>query len=470
MFQFQYFFYGSPIAQIIMYMIILLGFIYMCYKNRKDNLSILLILIFFHAPFIFWGGNMHNIYKIFVLFYTIYCVFQRFAFKLQGRKDWLFFLSFIIFTIAFFASILYSRSDSMTIVFSQYARYVEICCLYFLLKDVVYKRNEGKKYIVLFYQLFLVQILATIIKLLLFSFQQIEGMVGTFTINGGAPGTSIPILGFIILFLHRGGNLSKWDWLFVVGLSMIGFATGKRAIWFILPVVIVAFLIYVRGIRLNRYLILAICLSPLVLYFGARLTPTLNPEHKVWGAFDLEYMMDYAEQYQFGDKGLESFQAEQGKIGVIGGNLVSQQEITAQGRGNATIELMRLIFSGNMTEQDWYGLGLAAFYSTSYSEFEDLPLTIKLSYKGAGTGAFQAYTTTGVLGLLVMSLFCFLPIFFIKHKRLRWVMLAILVWEYFMYAGTIFRDPALMATVLFIVFYSNYQYYQAKVTKHPIVA
>ncbi len=462
MFQFGFYGLANFTMQIIMYMIFLVGFVYMSYKNRRDNLSLLLILLFFQAPFIFLGNMVHNLYKVVVLGYTGYCFLQRKAIRLNGTRDWLYTISFLLFTVAFFVSILHSGRDSITIIFSQYARYVEVFCLFFLLKDAIYQRNEAEKYVTLFYQLFLVQIFATIVKLLFFSFRQIEGMVGTFSIDGGAIGTTIPILGFIVLFLYRGGKFSRWDWLYVAGLLLIGFATGKRAIWFILPFVIAACLVYVRGMKMNRYLVLGLCIVPVVFYFGARLTPTLNPENKVWGSFDLAYMFDYAEQYQFGDKGLESFRTEQQQIGMIGGNIISQKEISAYGRGNATIELVRLIFSGNMTEQDWYGLGLAAFYSTNYEEFQELPLTIKLGYKGAGTGAFQAYTTIGVLGLLTMSFFCFLPIFFIKHRRLRWVMFGILAWEYFMYAGSIFRDQALMATVLFIVFYSNCQYYQAR--------
>ena len=54
-------------------------------------------------------------------------------------------------------------------------------------------------------------------------------------------------------------------------------------------------------------------------------------------------------------------------------------------------------------------------------------------------------------------LFCFLPFFFIRYKRLRWVLLGVVTWEYFMYTGFIFRTPAFMAVFLFVLFYSNQQ-------------
>jgi len=44
----------------------------------------------------------------------------------------------------------------------------------------------------------------------------------------------------------------------------------------------------------------------------------------------------------------------------------------------------------------------------------------------------------------------------IKMKRIRWVIIAIAAWEYFMYTGTIFRTPAFMFLIVYFVHYSNY--------------
>ena len=55
-------------------------------------------------------------------------------------------------------------------------------------------------------------------------------------------------------------------------------------------------------------------------------------------------------------------------------------------------------------------------------------------------------------------MFCFLPFVWVRNKRLRWVLLAIAVWEYFMYTGFIFRTPAFMAVFLFVMWYDRYLY------------
>ena len=444
--------------QIVMQVGVLFALLYLLRQYKKDNVSVLLLLMFFPSIFIFLGSAVNNLYKIVVLAYTIYCTYRRKVWHLKSKINQLWTGAFVLFTVAFFVAVSQITGNTITIIFSQYARYLEIYCLYFLLQDAIGKRQQGKMLLQLFYQIFLVQILISVLKFILFNGRQIESLVGSLSIIGGAMGTTIPIFGFIILWFYRNRRMTWKDGLFVAGLLLIGFTTGKRAVWFVLPVVIAAFMVYVQGIRLNKYIVLGIAAIPIVFYFGARLTPSLNPEHKVWGSFDLEYMFDYAETYQFGEEGLSvSNNKKNVLLSSVDGRLVENDTRTAAGRGNATIELFKLMFSGEANQQDWIGLGFSAMYSTDYGEFLELPLTIKLAYKGAATGMFQSYVTTGILGVITTIIFCFLPFFFIHHIRLRWVLLGIVAWEYFMYTGIMFRTPAFMAVFLFALFYSNQQ-------------
>ena len=214
---------------------------------------------------------------------------------------------------------------------------------------------------------------------------------------------------------------------------------------------------------------MAIILVPLLFYLGVRLTPTLNPEHQIWGSFDWEHAMGYAETYQFGEEGilgqtdaLEQLGSERLQYagGVIG---VDSDVIEAEGRGNATIALIRLLIGQHTTiDQDWWGLGFGSMYSTDYGEFDKLPLTIQLNHKGSATGLFQNYVTTGILGALCTIIFCFSFLFYCRHKRLKYVLIAICAWEYFMYTGILFRTPIFMA-VLFVVIHSvNYERLKAR--------
>lgn len=455
---FQFYPWARYDLQIVMQVGVLFAFIYFLRQYRKDNLSILLLLMFFPSIFIFLGTTVNNLYKIVVLVYTVYCTYQRKMWNLQSRYNQLWTGAFVLFSVAFFVAVSQSTGNTVTIIFSQYARYLETYCLFFLLQDAVYKRQQGRMLLQFFYQIFIVQILISALKFILFSGRQIESLVGSMSIIGGAIGTTIPILGFIVLWFYRNGKLFWRDWLFVAGLLLVGFTTGKRAVWFILPVVIAAFMVYVQGIRLNKYIVLGIAAIPVVFYFGARLTPTLNPENKVWGSFDLEYMFDYAETYQFGEEGLVVPMKQPIQLSSVGGKLSTIGPIDAEGRGGATIALAELLFSDYPLQKgDIWGIGFSNMYSSDYASFSKLPLTILLDHKGSATGLFQSYVTTGYVGIFTTILFCFLPIFFIRHKRLRWVLLMIAIWEYFMYTGIIFRTPAFMAVFLFVMYYSNQQ-------------
>ena len=453
-------------GQIWMQIFVTMLLVYVLWKYRRDSLLVFLVMLFFPRVFIFMGKNVENLYKVSLLLMCLYTCWERKVWLRYTAKDLLYVLVFIILSASFFYStVLYSR-DSWTIIFSQYARYLEIFLLWFLLKDAIFYRNEKDKILQFLYEVVILQIIISIFKLVIFR-HQVEGLVGSFTISGGGIGTSFPVIGFYIIYIYRKGVFKKLDWWLIVGLFLLGWTTGKRAVWIILPIIIMLFFSYVRGARLNKYMILGLLAFPIMIYFGARLTPTLNPEHQVWGSFDLQHLYDYANKYQFGEEGIEGQRENiQGPKQVTydgGAYGLQNEQIEAAGRGNATIELFKLIFGPrSLTEQDIWGTGLSSFYSTTYEEFDKLPLTIHLSYKGAGTGFFQMYATLGVVGAMLMIIFSLIPYFRIKHRRIKWVMMVFFLYDYFMYNATTCRDTNLVAMIFICIFSVNYEYLRAK--------
>lgn len=453
-------------GQIWMQIFVTILLVYMLWKYRSDSLLVFLVMLFFPRVFIFMGKNVENLYKVSLLLMCLYTCWERKVWTRYTEKDLLYVVVFILLSAAFFYSTFFYSHDGFTIIFSQYARYLEIFLLWFLLKDAIFYRNEKDKIWQFLYEFVILQIIISLFKLVIFRLQ-IEGLVGSFTISGGGVGTSFPIIGFYIIYLYRKGVLKKVDWWLIVGLFLIGWTTGKRAVWIILPIIIMLFFSYVRGVRLNKYMILGLLAFPIMIYFGARLTPTLNPEHQVWGSFDLQHVWDYANKYQFGEEGIEGQREniqESQQVTYDGGAYgLQNQQIEAAGRGNATIELFKLIFGPrSLTEQDIWGTGLSSFYSTTYEEFDKLPLTIHLSYKGAGTGFFQMYATLGVVGAILMTIFSLLPYFRIKHRRIKWVMMVFFLYDYFMYNATTCRDTYLVAMIFICIFSVNYEYLRAK--------
>ena len=467
--QIDYFYIYSKIGQIWMQIFVVVTLIYMLYKHYKDSTSILLILLCWPRVFMFWGKTTENPYKVLMLLLCFLIALKCKVWKAyKPREKWIV-LVFAIFSVQFFLSTtLYSQGyNTVTIVFSQYARYLEIFLLYFIIKDAIFRRGKKEQLLYLFYEIGLMQILISIVKLIAFR-QPIEGLVGSFSIAGGAMGTTIPILWFIVLWLYRKGQFQKWDWLYILGLLFVGFTSSKRAVMLVLPVVVCAFLFFVQGIKLKRYAIGVMALIPLLFYLGVRLTPTLNPENKIWGTFEWEYVWDYAESYQFGKQGIEGqmkeYEEERALAQFSEGKVsFSSNKLEADGRGGATIAILKLFMGIHPSnEQDWWGLGFSSMYSSNYAEFAKLPLTIQLNHKGSSSGFFQNYVTTGLWGALCNILFGFIFCLYFRNKRLGITIAAVCAWEYFMYTGFIFRTPAFMAVLFIVLHFTNYDALQYK--------
>lgn len=453
-----------------MQIFVLATLVYMLCKHYKDLLSVFLILLCFPRVFIFFGKNIEDVYKIAMLLLCLYTAYRYKVWKVYvPRERWIVF-TFLLFSVQFALSIFFFSpvATNTTTFLSQYARYIEAFLLYFIIKEAVYRQGRKEQLLKLFYEIGLMQIIISVFKFAVFR-TQIEGLVGSFSIAGGAMGTTIPILWFIILWLYRKGQFSKWDWLYLLGLLFLGFTTGKRAVMFILPVVVFIFFVYVQGVRVKRSWIVILAFVPLLFYLGVRLTPTLNPEHQVWGSFDWDYAIGYAEEYQFGQKGIEGqveeYQEEKHNLQYAGGQFssIASSKQTAEGRGGATIALFKLLVGIYPSiDQDWWGMGFNSMYSTDYAEFDELPLTIRINHKGSATGFFQSYVATGLLGALCTIFFCFVFWFYCRNHRLRLTIIGICAWEYFMYTGILFRTPVFMTLLFLVMHYTNAEIIQSR--------
>lgn len=430
--------WGTTIQQLfIFYLVQLMTLIYLLTKYKKSKFYILVILLFYPAIFSFLGKDFLNYYRVITLILTLWIVQEKNALSKFKKGDVLITTLFVVFSLTFFYSTLLNN-DSFTIILSQYSRFLIAYLLWFIIRKELFKNecNNIEKFKKFTYTLVLFQILISVAKLLIFEGRQIESLVGSVSHIGGAEGTTIPIVGFITLWFYRRGELKINDWVFTFGLMLIGFLAGKRAVWFMLPITIALFMIYIPKIKLNKTLLVTLLLAPFAFYLGVRLTPTLNPERKVWGSFNYEYAFDYANTYQFGDDS-------------------NRKKEVSQGRGGATLSLFNKITDeATFTSSDWFGIGLTKMYTTSYDEFNKLG--VGLSMKGDATGVFQNYVSSGFMGIITTVLFFFSFIWRIKINRIRWVILLIISWEYFMYTGTIFRNPCYMFLIIYFIHYSNF--------------
>lgn len=418
---------------LVLYTVELATLVYMWRKYGANRFYILVILLFYPAIFAFMGTRVNDGYKILVLLLALWVTVERGAIRFLERGDGLITVAFLLFTFLYAVSAYYSK-DSPQIILSQYSRYLIAFCLWFRVRQELFASPDRNLTLRQFtYDVVLMQIVITIGKFLIFRGRQIESIVGSISHIGGAAGTTIPVLGFIALWLYSEGSLTRKDWAFVAGLLLIGFLAGKRAVWFVMPVEIAAFMVYVPGVRIKRAFATSLVIAPLVFYFGARLIPSLNPDSKVWGPFDIGYVLNYAVHYEFGNNSTDA---------------------VAQGRGGAAGLVIAKYSTGQLDRQDWLGRGLAVMYATSYQEFNELDTGINM--KGSASGVFQSYITTGLLGVIATVLLALSILSRIRMRKLRWVIMGIVAWEYFLYTGLIMRTPAFMFLIIYFIHYSNY--------------
>jgi hypothetical protein len=416
------------------YLIVIVLFIHTIYKFRHDSFFVLIIFIFFIGLFAYAGKSVQNIYRIVTVLYGLYLM-QRTVKMKTFSGDQLIIISFVLFSLTFLLSS-FMNKDYYTLMFSQYSRYLLMFLFYFILLQRIPNFIFQQKINQLLFHLILIQIMLSIVKMMVTG--PMESIVGSLAYNGGANAAVIPILGFVFLWMYRKGSLLKNDWFFILGLVFIGFVNYKRAIWFILPFFMGLFMFYVQRRKIKRYLSILAILIPLIIYLGVRLNPTLNKEQKLWGSFDLKYVLNYTREYSFGKQE------------------TSGEQQVASGRGGAMTYLFTKMIGGDLSKTDIFGKGLALMYVEGAKNEETFAEEYNINSIGSASGFFQFYVVFGFLGTFCTLLFVYSLLRKVKNKRIQFALICMFFWEFFLYTGVMLREPALSFLFVYLIVYSNY--------------
>jgi len=144
--------------------------------------------------------------------------------------------------------------------------------------------------------IFLVQLPLAIVKLFIFGQGEASLSLNSSSLSMISALIAIAFL-FSFYFLYKKKIVYLLGIFAFVGFSIIG---GKRAFIFYLPILL-AYLIWLikKDTGLKPSFIFAAALFLVIsFYFVARLIPTLNPQRKIWGDFNLKHIMDYAISYE----------------------------------------------------------------------------------------------------------------------------------------------------------------------------
>lgn len=418
------------------WLVVLLTFIYIIVKNKNNSIKVLIILVFYSGLASFYGKSIENPYKIALTIISIYVLLGNNGFSNIKRKESILLFAFILFTFSFIYSSIFN-GDYFTLVFSQYGKYFTPICLFFVFNQVILKKPDLFYNLKeLFFSLLTIQIILSFVKIITIGLQ--ESPVGSITFIGGGAATVLPVLGFILLWLHKQGEIKRKDWIYIFLLLVIGVVSYKRAIWFIMPVFILLFMYYIpRKVNFNK-LIKFLPVVPIIFYAGIRLNPTLNKEGKIGGSFDLQFVLEYSQKYNFG----KTSEYNEIQLGT--------------GRGGATLLLFEKLLSGqSFSSNDYWGFGLQEVYTTNYEQFDEEKFGI--NSKGAMTGIFQSYIANGFIGVFVTVILIISMLGLIKNPRIRITIGILLFWDYFLYSGLILRSQALFVMLFYIILYANHQ-------------
>ena len=186
-----------------------------------------------------------------------------------------------------------------------------------------------------------------------------------------------------------------------------------------------------------------IAAAPLLFYIGVRLTPSFNPEKIVWGSFDLEYVINYTENYSMG-------KVEDGE---------EREEYTGR-VGSALIFWNTFKDIDNYTLKTLFGEGVERAYTSAENRgtYDQFGRDYGLDHRGDITGVLMTLIAIGVVGVILLVIYyCFL-FRLVRYKRLRIVLFVLVMFDFIFYNNTMIRNPFVSTLLMFVIVYSLVQY------------
>jgi len=333
--------------------------------------------------------------------------------SIQKNNQYPLIKEFAFFAISFLLATLYNN-DFTYGTLTEFRGYLIPYLFFLTLIKINFSKLDYRKMDKLFFSLFILQVFASIIKLIIHGVD--EKIVGTISTSGGSLHTSIPIMiySFIVgSYLFENISKSKFN-LLIFGFMIFIISGAKRAIWaYLIVMMIVWYFLYYRTYLKRKIIIRPVTISSLVIisffliYVGAKITPTLNPEHEVGGSFDTHYIADYVYTYNFYDSRRQAYQ------GRFGGTFIILKEMFTASR----------TWIKNKKTFSWmFGFGPSSFYGDNYLTDSDVLYETNVSYyrKFIPTGFYNALFMFGLFGTIAIILYFRKILIILKQIQKKW--------------------------------------------------
>jgi len=425
MFEFKTILNPIPANQLILYYLIAL-FIYIVFlRNIKFTALSLIILLLFNQGYIILLDESNRPSKVLFIILSLLLLFKGINnLRLDKREQRILLLS-ILFTFFFFLNYIVNGISLIWASYQYYKYFVPIV-LFFALKGLNMSSEDAIYYGNLVIKLILFQVAFSILKLIIIGLR--ENITGTISNAGGDIGISYAILGTILFWAMNGKEIKGKDWLYILSFLIIPIASNKRAIWFIYPLIILLIMLdKITRLSLRRVAYIIILVSGLI-YFGFRLNPSLNPETKLWGSFDLNYGINYALSYS----------------GVSEEKLSSPY---AQGRMGASSAILKSTFQNPLSRESLLGFGRSRGGKINTEIFNptDYGLLPGTLISGIGVLIVQmGWPATLLLILLYINM-----IYTIPDKKIANIIAFYVILDFILYGGNLVSNP--IHTILLVL-------------------
>lgn len=313
-------------------------------------------------------------------------------FILQNRK--IIFPGLKIFITLFTLIIISFLLNDVTLLqLSLFLRKLFIYILFFYaIINIDFEKYQKENFFNLLVFLFSIQVIAALIKLFVLGGTQ-EKIVGTMSVMEGSLATIMPLLAvsfLVSLYLYY--NRIKFVIIILLFVS-IGLISNKLGILFYLFILFILLTFFYTNkisktslfnISFIKYMMKVGLYLIIIFMLFVSLNPRANPEHKVGGSIDIEYLIEFTKDYNT----LE----------------LKGSTVEADGRADAPIVALDKLSKGGLFNI-LLGYGPGDIVQSSFLKYND-PLLEKYNIGyGGRLGQVWIMMQLGVLGLVVFSIF-----------------------------------------------------------------
>ena len=388
--------------------------------------------------------SIHNIYKIAVVFYALAISWSK-IFVVIDKRDKIVNVVFLLFSFNFWMSYFLNGGEIITI-FSQYLfKYGLVFALYHNFKELPLnpERMESIKKVLL--SIVYSQIILSIVKIILIGGTD-EPIVGSMSAGGAGLAVVFPVVVLIYYWSINYGQFDFKNWIVSFLIFIVAIASAKRQPVIFFPIVIVALFSYVSSKIKVSTIIKLLPLILILFYSGVRLTPTLTPENKIWGSFNITFVVDYAFDYYFGTSDTDEI-------------FSNSYESTGRGGGFAYYFQPKKL-GLNSLKDVLYGKGIYNVAIGTHGRFTAGNSRYGLEHKGLMGEAGAILYSIGYLGAFFMILLALSILNAIKNKKMYIVLMIFYFWDFlFYYNQVVFSNQSLLF-VMFVIFFFN-SFYQS---------